>query len=69
MSKLIMSEWERLWKRKVTWLMVAALPIMAYCSSKILPKAKQLDYTRSSTIRGFRELPSTWTFRDANDSF
>ncbi|MCM3112594.1 ABC transporter permease [Lederbergia lenta] len=38
MNELMISEWERLWKRKVTWLMVAVLPIMAFASAKYYQK-------------------------------
>lgn len=34
MTKLIASEWERLWKRKVIWLLFAAIPIMVYAAAK-----------------------------------
>lgn len=34
MNKLIVSEWERLWKRKVIWIMFAAIPIMVYAAAK-----------------------------------
>ena len=34
MNKLIVSEWERLWKRKVIWLLFAAIPIMVYAAAK-----------------------------------
>lgn len=34
MKQLIVSEWTRLWQRKVIWLMLLALPIIGYAAAK-----------------------------------
>lgn len=34
MNQLIVSEWKRLWKRKIIWLMFLAIPIIVYAAAK-----------------------------------
>lgn len=34
MKQLIVSEWKRLWKRKVIWLMFLAIPLIVYAAAK-----------------------------------
>lgn len=41
MKQLILSEWERLWKRKTTWLLLCAIPVILMASATFLSKQNQ----------------------------
>lgn len=41
MRRLFLSEWQRLWGRKVTWLSFAAVPIMVLAAASYLQKANE----------------------------
>ena len=67
MSKLIASEWERLWKRKVTWLMFAAIPVMVYAAAKyclhqnntVTPDLPQYSVMGNFPVLGLAEMLMT----------
>ncbi|MBE1555370.1 ABC transporter permease [Sporosarcina limicola] len=67
MSKLLASEWERLWKRKVTWLMFAAIPIMVYAAAKyclhqnnnLSPDLPQFTVAGNFPVLGLAEMLMT----------
>lgn len=41
MMRLFISEWQRLWKRKSTWLMFAAIPLIVYAAGSYFQKANE----------------------------
>ncbi|MDH5163774.1 ABC transporter permease [Heyndrickxia oleronia] len=46
MKQLIISEWERLWKRKTTWLLFIAIPILVFAAAKYYQK-QNLSFTKN----------------------
>lgn len=67
MKQLLMAEWERLWKRKVTWLIFFSIPIMLGAAAKYLssqnntvsPSAPEYTVTANFPILGLSELLMT----------
>ncbi|PEE40376.1 ABC transporter permease [Bacillus pseudomycoides] len=64
MMRLVRSEWERLWAKKVTWLCFAGIPVMLFASAKYYIGHNQaiaktaVDYTYSNTfpVMGLAEM-------------
>lgn len=67
MNKLVASEWERLWKRKVIWLLFAAIPIMVYAAAKyclhqnttVTPDLPQYTVMGNFPVLGLAEMLMT----------
>lgn len=67
MKKLIASEWERLWKLKVIWLLFAAIPIMVYAAAKyclyqnttVTPDLPQYTVVGNFPVLGLAEMLMT----------
>ena len=67
MNKLIASEWERLWKRKVIWLLFAAIPILIYAAAKyclhqnttVTPDFPQYTVVGNFPVLGLSEMLMT----------
>ncbi len=67
MKKIVATEWQKLWKRKIPWLLIAVIPVMVYAAAKfcqqqnraLTPDLPQYTVAGNFPILGLSEMLMT----------